>query len=482
MDNRIGIKDKYKSIPIAVRASVWYTVCSILQKGVILLATPIFTRIMSTAQYGIYAVYQSWYAILLILGTLNLYCGVYNNGLTKYPNDRDRVTSSMQGLGTTITLVFVVAYAIAPAFWNRLFGLPTVLVIAMLGQVLFEPALNFWMVRQRYEYRYRGVVIMTFLNTFVTTLIGILCVLYIEEKGVARVLAYAIIQIAAGLVFYSYHLIKGKYYFSKIYWKFALKFNIPLIPHYLSYSILSQADRLMINKMVGTGEAAIYSVAYTIAMMMQIVTQAISNSLTPYTYQSLKRGSYDNLKKCGTMLLSMIGVMCIIVMLFAPEVLMIFASEEYKDAVYIMPPVAASTFFLFLYPLFSNIEFYFEKTKFIMIASISGAGINILLNYIFIPVYGYYAAGFTTLFCYILFCIAHYGFYRRIMRQELPEVGQLYDIKIIMLISVIIVACTMASMFLYHYIFVRYFIILLLITGIILKKDIFIGQLMSMKK
>lgn len=238
----------------------------------------------------------------------------------------------------------------------------------------------------------------------------------------------------------------------------------------------------MIGSMVGTGEAAIYSVAYTIAMMMQIVTQAIANSLTPYTYQSLKNKNYNNLKKCGNILLLMMGIVCVIVMLFAPEVLRLFASVEYISAVYVMPPVVASTFFLFLYPLFSNIEFYFEKTKFIMVASSSGAVVNIILNYIFIPIYGYYAAGFTTLFCYILFSIAHYYFYKRIMRQELPEVGELYDIKTVISISMIILVCTIGSMFLYSYTVVRYTIILVLIVGMILKKDIFVGQLESMKK
>jgi O-antigen/teichoic acid export membrane protein len=388
----------------------------------------------------------------------------------------------MQGLGTTITLVFAVMYIVAPDFWNRLLGLPTVLMAAMFGQLLFEPALNFWMVRQRYEYCYRGVVTVTLFNSLASTVIGILCVMNTIEKGVARILVYAIIQTGVGVIFYIYHLVKGKHYFSKQYWKFALKFNIPLIPHYLSYSILNQADRLMIGSMVGTGEAAIYSVAYTIAMMMQIVTQAIANSLTPYTYQSLKNKNYNNLKKCGNILLLMMGIVCVIVMLFAPEVLRLFASVEYISAVYVMPPVVASTFFLFLYPLFSNIEFYFEKTKFIMVASSSGAVVNIILNYIFIPIYGYYAAGFTTLFCYILFSIAHYYFYKRIMRQELPEVGELYDIKTVISISMIILVCTIGSMFLYSYTVVRYTIILVLIVGMILKKDIFVGQLESMKK
>ena len=63
-------------------------------------------------------------------------------------------------------------------------------------------------------------------------------------------------------------MLNGKKYIQKKYWKYALAFNIPLIPHYLSNYVLSQSDRVMIGKMVGNDKAALYSVAYTISTMM----------------------------------------------------------------------------------------------------------------------------------------------------------------------------------------------------------------------
>ena len=52
-------------------------------------------------------------------------------------------------------------------------------------------------------------------------------------------------------------MVKGKAFYIRDYWRFALAFNIPLIPHYLSSQILNQADRIMIGNMIGKGEAAI---------------------------------------------------------------------------------------------------------------------------------------------------------------------------------------------------------------------------------
>lgn len=470
MSNLIQIKNKYGSIPVAARASVWYTVCSILQKGIALLSTPLFTRIMSTEDYGIYAIYQSYYSIFIIFASLNLFNSVYNNILTKYSDERERATSSMLGLCTTITIGLAVIVIFFRKLWLQIFGMPQILSVVMFVQVLFEPAIHFWMASQRFEFKYRGVVIVTLLNVLLSTGLGILFVLNTDAKGNARIFAYAGVQICIGGILYLISYIRGKCFFAKKFWKYSLKFNIPLIPHYLSYSVLNQADRLMINSMVGKSEAAIYTVAYNIAMLMQIVTQSISNSLGPYTYQSVKERKFSKLRKTASGLIVAIAIGCCVVMLFAPEILKVFASQEYMDAVYIMPAVVAATFFLFLYPLFSIIEFYFEKSEFITIASVIGAVLNVILNYICIPIFGYYVAGFTTLVCYMLFAIAHYYFYRRILIERSSEIEDIYDLKIIIVTSIGVILFTIICMMIYENMWIRYGLIMIFIAIIILNR------------
>ena len=92
----------------------------------------------------------------------------------------------------------------------------------------------------------------------------------------------------------------------------------------------------------------------------------------------------------------------------------ILGGEEYYIAVYIVPPVSMSILFLTMYSFFGNIEFYFEKTKFVMIASCFVAVVNIVLNYIFISIFGFIAAGYTTLACYMGYCTIHYIFMKKV--------------------------------------------------------------------
>lgn len=449
--------EKYHKIPAPVKASLWFTICNIIQKGISLLSMPIFTRLLTTAQYGEYTNYQAWYQIISIFATLNLYYGVFNNGMTKYPDDRDRFTSSMTGLTTVLTAALFVVYIIAPSFWNGVLDLSSLYVFAMFIELFFVPAFNFWAAKERYDYKYRKLVVVTLIMAFGSPILGVLTVLNTEYKAEARVLSYVFVQVCIGLFFYIYNMVRGKTFYVRDYWKFALVFNIPLIPHYLSSQILNQADRIMIANMIGKGEAAIYAVAYNVGTIMQIVITAINNSFTPYMYKSIKSREYEGIYRNSRIILSLVGFACIGAMALGPEIIRIFASRDYYDAIWVIPPVACAIYFKFLYPLFSTVEFYYEKTGFVMIASCLGAVANIILNYIFIKIYGYYAAGYTTLFCYILYSFAHYFFQRKVAAEHEIQ-SALFDMRYILLFSAFMLAAMVFMLFLYPYRILRYLV------------------------
>ena len=86
----------YKKLAIPIKASFWFLICGIAEKGVSVVTTPIFTRLFTTKQYGYYNIYQSWLAIFAVFATLRLSLGVYTRGLVKFEDDKDRFSSSMQ--------------------------------------------------------------------------------------------------------------------------------------------------------------------------------------------------------------------------------------------------------------------------------------------------------------------------------------------------------------------------------------------------
>lgn len=464
------IMSLYKNMNAPAKAALWYTFCNVAQKGISLLSTPIFTRIMTSSQYGVYSVYQSWYSIITIFATLNLYAGVYNNGMTDYPEDRPRFTSALQGLSTTITFVLLAVYLCSKQFWNNILGLSTIYIIAMFIELLFVPAYNFWSAGQRYDYKYKKLVVVTLFIIVASPLTGVVAVINTEYKSEARVLSYVAIQVFVGFVLYVYNMVKGKSFFVKKYWKFALAFNIPLIPHYLSQTILNQSDRIMISNMVGSSEAAIYSVAYTVSMMMTIVTQAINNSFVPYTYKALKNGNRRGISRSANFLVILIGAACLVAMCFGPEIIRIFAAPDYYEARWIVPPVATSLFFMFLFPLYCNIEFFYKETKCIMIASCLAAGLNIFLNYIGIRKFGYIAAAYTTLICYIVLAITHYFVHLWVLKKN-GEKEKIYNSRFFAFLSIILIVVMVGMTLIYDRAIIRYLVLVVIIIVIIIKKN-----------
>lgn len=302
-------------------------------------------------------------------------------------------------------------------------------------------------------------------------------------KAEARVLSYVFVQVCIGLIFYILNIKKGRTLFDREYWKYALMLNAPLIPHYLSASVLNQSDRIMINNMIGTGEAAIYSVAYNVASMMTILTTAIKNTYTPFMYKSLKSRNYQEIEFSSNMLVTFVGAMTLVAILLGPEIIAVFASKAYYDAIWVIPPVACAIFFKFLYPMFSTVEFYYEKTSFILLASCISAGTNIVLNYVFIHIFGYYAAGYTTLICYMLYSFSHYVFQKKVFMKKESESGvkRVFDIKYIVTLSIFLLLAMVGITFLYKYYLPRYLLCLLILAVVIAKKDTFIKIAKSMK-
>ena len=474
--------EHYKNLSDPIKATLWYTIANILLKGIALLSTPIFTRILTEEQYGSFALFQSWYSILIIVTTLNMFLSSYTKGLITFKDDQDGFTSSLLTLTTLNTLCFIIIYLLSPKFWNDLFGLSTILMMAMFIELITMPAIEFWSAKQRFDYKYKKYLFVSIMSTFLSLSLGVVAVLLSYFKLEARVYSDVFSKFIFGIFLFFIIMKKGKTFLNIKYWKFALVFNIPLIPHYLSTYVLSQSDRIMIGKIVGSSEAAYYSVAYTISTMMTLITTAINNSLIPYIYKSIDSNQIRKINNATSPLFMLVGLFSILTMLFAPEIIMIFAGQKYMDAIYIIPPVAASIYFMFLYAMFSTIEYYYQKTKYISFATMVCAILNIILNFIFIKLFGYYAAGYTTLICYIGLSIIHYIFYNKVIKEEMNVNVKIYNIKVIIMMSIIIITVMLLMLFVYQWSFIRYLLLLVILVFVILNRKFIIAIFGQIKK
>lgn len=479
----LSLKNKYVNLAAPVKASVWFTICNILNKGIALISTPIFTRLMTTGEYGDYTVFQSWYALIIIFSSLNLTSGAYGKGLVEFDDDKKRFTSSMMGLSVTCTFLVFLIYMIGKTFWTGVFGIAPFLMYAMFLKLLVLPAYELWATQKRFAYEYKSLVALSVISTILCVAVAAVAVIKAPE---ARLAARIFSDVGVNFVFCFPLLIillmGGKQFVNLKYWKYALLFNLPLIPHFLSTMVLNQADRIMIRDLDGSSQAAMYGIAYTIGTVAILIVNAINNSFVPYVYTSIKEKEYGNIRKNASSLVILVAGIIALSMVFTPEIIYVFAGKKYADAIGIVPPIAVSVFLIFMYSLFSNIEYYYKKTTYIAIASVFCALANVGLNYVFIKRFGYYAAGYTTLFCYVLLALFHFFFCKKILKKEEIPINSIFNLKFYLITFAAMLLIMIFMVITYDYFWVRYSMLAVIIVLVIIYRKKLLEVLKSVKR
>ena len=183
--------EKYKSIPVQVRASFWFLVCGVLQNGLSIITLPIFTRLLTTDQYGLSSTYFAWNDLIVVICTLRLSYGVFDKGMLKYSHSRDKFESSLLGLTTTISVSMFGLFLLFHNQIEKMMGMSFVLCASLFLVQIWAPALLFWTARNKYEYNYRKFTSVTIITAVCATLLNLFAVLYINyDKGIVKILSY----------------------------------------------------------------------------------------------------------------------------------------------------------------------------------------------------------------------------------------------------------------------------------------------------
>lgn len=475
-----SIIDKWRKMPATVKASVAYAVCNILQKCISFITQPFFMRMLTTEQFGEVTLYGTWSGILTIFLTLNLAYGSFATAMVKFEKDRDGYISSVQGINVYLTLIFLVIYLPLSKQFNIVFELPTPIMLLMIAEIMAVNSWTLWTGKKRFEYKWKAIVVLTLINSMLSPLLGFLIVLNVEQRGLGRIVGFAAVSVIMGVVLFAVNALRGKKTLNKEYWEYALRFNIPLIAYYLSQTIFNMSDRIMISHLINKDAAGVYGAAYMLAMILTFVLNAINNSYEPWFFSQLKEGKHNENRSVSLAIALLMSLLLCGIIWFAPEVIWIYAGEQYGDAVYVVLPVAMSVLLLFYSQLFINVEFYFERKKELVWASIGSALINIVLNWFLIPRYGIVAAGYTTFVSYIVFVLCNYVAMKKILKQENIK-GDMFDYK--KLILLLAAFCTLSAIgaLLYGYLWIRIVVAAAVLIAMIVKRNYFIDMYRKIK-
>ncbi len=442
-----------------LNSAVWYTISSIMAKGITVLLTPFFTRILSVSEYGEYTNFISWQNILVVIFSMELSATILrarfdykdNNIFSGYV-----FTVSTFGVVFSITVTLLI-FACSGFDMENVISIKNHYIWLLIDIIVFAPLLQIFQAEQRSEVKYKVSSVITLVYGICSFLIPYIFTFFLDDKLFALLLGIAANATLWGAGIYFFYFIKPHGAVKTEYIKYALIIAIPVIPHMISNIIMGNSDKLMINSICGAEYAALYGVVYTCALVVNLIRNAINNAWIPWFYKNLDEGNVVKVKNVSKNYLYLFTAASVFLCLTGPEMVMVLGGVKYYTAAKLVPMIMLGCYYNFVNLFYVNIEFYEKKTYMVSVVTVFTALLNVLLNYICIKNWGYIAATYTTAFCNFIIVLLHYFITKKMNNKQICNNKQIFMYCI--LSAIVFWAIT----FLYDFTEVRYTFLILFI-------------------
>lgn len=399
------------------KTSTFYLLGTLFNKGISFLIVPIFTRILSTTDYGIVTTYNSWVSIVGMILGFAMHMGIR----AAFIDYKEKIDDFVATTISFITIVFmgitaIVLGGVSLLRINVSIALVFMCMIQSFATAVIEDYSMYLMMQYRYKFRTAFMVLPNLISVILST-VAIVLVLK-TDLYMGLIVPTTAVNFIFCLLLLFIIFKKSKFNINKEYLKYGLFVSAPLILHGISLNILSQSDRTMITALANASQTGIYSLVYNFSMIATVITVALEGVWIPWFMRSLQERKIDQINSLAKDYINLMTYTMVCLMLVAPEVLKLLAPKPYWEGISIIPPIILANYVIFLYTLYVNVEHFYKKTVYITYNTVIAAITNLVLNFIFIPKYGYVVAAYSTLASYVLSFVLH----SRYAKQLEPDV------------------------------------------------------------
>lgn len=379
-----------------------YLAGDVATKALGFISMPVFTRLMDEEDYGIVAVYMASLGILGSLTTLNTTDGISRYYYDKGKTDFGVFLSSIIQFILLIQLPLVLVFLLFRGEVMGWLGLPQSLSLLLVLGLFHGGTLRIFqqvLISRKLSRPYVRLNVITSYTGF--GLSWLLLVLASGPRYLLRITGVLGAQVLSA--FWMLWYLKPYILWQRIRWEhvtYSLKFAVPRLPYVLSGVILSQFDRIMLSNISGAGEAGLYSVGYNVGGLSMLMIGAITPALMPNFYQMMNDARHWAVDKLNRQILWIICGGGIGLMLTGGFLLRLLADERFHSGAQVVPAIVMGYMFYALAGVYNRFSGYYKMTIWQSIGALLAGGLNILLNYLWIPKYGIMAAAYATTVAY----------------------------------------------------------------------------------
>lgn len=414
-----------------------YSLGSVLVTGAGFISFPIFTRLLSTDEYGLLSLIAVTLTFLVAVGKLGL-----QNPIVRFYSDAESkkdgwsldnfyatVIYGMLGIGTIATLIWLLIVYVSPeSWWNdpRLKALFTLTAILVIVRIMESAFANIFRARQLSKklVTYRVIRKYSILTAIVITLFFISRDLTGLYTATILVEFIAVVMLSV-LVLKNVKLSINEFNPARL--KLMLIFGIPLVGHELAWTLLNIGDRYLIQAYLGASQLGVYAAAYSLSDYVRIIViMSLYQALPPiYIRMWNEKGEAATRAFVEKSLYFYILVGFPVIAglsVVGPELLTLLASEKYSSGAVIIPYVITGMVINGSVAFFSAGLYIHKKGKILMLLTVLSAGVNVILNVILIPEYGITGAAIATLVSYVLLATSNKMVSSKIFNINIPWV------------------------------------------------------------
>ncbi len=454
-----------------------------------LILVPVLSKNLSIQDYGVWSLFIATVAFIPLLVNLGLPYSMLRFLAVEHDKKIIReefysITFVLLIMGLiTLFIMLLFSKQLALVLFNGNTGITIILAVTVFVSIMISSFFTYFRT-------YQQMKIFSVLSLIQTYFMVFLVVIFIQldYKITGIVFGYLLAQILvaiSALIFIIHQIGFNIPKFKKI--RDYLSFGIPTVPSNLSTYTVDLSDRYVIGIILGTTYVGYYSPGYTlgniIAMFMAPFAFLLPSLLSSYYDQNkLEEVNLHLQYSLKYFLLVAIPATFGLSLLSEPLLTLLSTAEIAKNGYLITPFVALSACLVGIYGIISQILALKKKTKIIGTMWIIAAVLNIILNIIFVPLYGIIAAAITTLIAYAFTCAAAIFYSNKYIKVH-------FDLKFILksifasiiMSSVILYIKPVSVVWILITIFISslvYMVVIILLKGISMKEFEFFKKLL----
>lgn len=408
-----------------------------------LLLTPFFTRVFNLGEYGVFTELYAYVVFLMILLTYGMETGFFR--YAKLHRDANEVFSTSLFSLLSSSLVFILAISVfntSIAGWMGYGEHPEyILWIGFIVGIDAFTAIPFAMLRwenralQFALIRIASVTLNVFLNFALLyfipkmlqadTLPSWIDRVYDPDIGVGYVFISNLISSCFSLVLLSGTILKVRTRFNAGLWRKMMVYSFPLLIAGVAGTVNEALDRILLRHLLPDHSTAleqlgIYGANYKIAVLMTLFIQMFRYASEPFYFGRSEQKDARPLFAQVMKYFILAGLVIFLLVTLYMNLFKYFIGSSFHEGLGIVPVVLFANLLL---GIFFNLSIWYKlnnMTKYGAVITLGGAGITFILNWVFIPRYGYIASAWTHVVCYGSMVIFSYLLGRKMYRIPYP--------------------------------------------------------------